>query len=435
MPEFRHWLRLGTHAEKDYLVKLRGKFDGLVLNANLVESTSSSLAIFAQSLAKPYLIDPITYSFALNPRLLLSQPRQGPQQLRSTFASLAARYRVPEGIAGGRPLTPTDFALVDQIEEFVQAVLIYQRDRLYEALEQDAAFLIAADVDPALIPRPSTLLAPYFAEEREDDWLDFNVRALRFARELAMPVAISGVLAYDSTRLTASAVRNLALRYAASGASQIVVWPADLDEHVSSADQLNSYADAVSILSAGDVEVTAAFGGYFAVLLAYRGMRGLSHGVGYGDKRNLQPVLGGGLPPARFYVRAIRDVVAMGDMALLAVGLDEREFRERVCSCVICTELLQTRGVEGLVAEYTETEDRQSTRGLVAVATRRVYQMTRFHYLLNRVEEIQEVRSGAPFGALAERLVAGAEWVRRRLGGQVVEHVDRWVAAADPDRT
>ena len=41
-----HIVRLGTHAEKDYLLRAYAWFDEVALNANLVEGTAASLGIF-----------------------------------------------------------------------------------------------------------------------------------------------------------------------------------------------------------------------------------------------------------------------------------------------------------------------------------------------------------------------------------------------------
>ncbi len=434
MRPIRHYLRLGTHAEKDYLLKLRDYFDGLFLNANLVESTSSSLAVFATTLGKPYVIDPITYAFALNPRLLMSQPKSGAApQLRSTFASLIDRYQLPPDVIGGRPITTTDLASEGVWAPFVDAVRQYQADRLTEAIDGDAAFLTASSIDANLRLAPEMVIAAYFAEERGSYWSEFNRQSInRTLERAAQPVA--AMLAYDSSRLSRTEVLSLATAYSQTNVEEIVVWPADLDEHLASSEELNAYADLVAVLASAGKRVIAGFGGFFALSLALRGLVGLSHGIGYGDKRDLQPVLGGGLPPARFYVRAIRDAVPMGDLALLSAKLDVDEFRRRVCDCTICGQLLDAGGVTGLVEAFTETEDRASARGITAVPTRRVYQMSRFHYVLNRIEEVSDLRQAESFNVVRDRLVEDADWVRVTLGSQPVEHIARWVAAADPSR-
>src|ERR1039457_3443800 len=62
------FIKIGTHAEKDYLSKMIGHFDGYLIGANLLEATpgaSASLVLkFSGSKRKfPYMIDPMTYVF------------------------------------------------------------------------------------------------------------------------------------------------------------------------------------------------------------------------------------------------------------------------------------------------------------------------------------------------------------------------------------
>ena len=70
-----HAIRLGTHAEKDYLVRGSQWFSEVVINANLLEATSGASGIFLISLEKPYSIDPVTYSFGQDPHYLMNTTR------------------------------------------------------------------------------------------------------------------------------------------------------------------------------------------------------------------------------------------------------------------------------------------------------------------------------------------------------------------------
>ncbi|GAH69586.1 unnamed protein product, partial [marine sediment metagenome] len=110
-----HVIRLGTHAEKDYLLRAYAWFDEVLLNANLVEGTSASLGIFLIEMyekERGYFIDPMTYAFALSPNLLMRRDTVQPSRthLKRTFRGLAERYgRVVNEYAGERSLQPADF--------------------------------------------------------------------------------------------------------------------------------------------------------------------------------------------------------------------------------------------------------------------------------------------------------------------------------------
>lgn len=169
-------------------------------------------------------------------------------------------------------------------------------------------------------------------------------------------------------------------------------------------------------------------------MLAFRGMRGLAHGPGYGDKRNLEPVTGGGVPPAMFYLRPLRDSIPVGSLPAVIGTLSEAEYREQVCGCPICSGLLK-HGVSGLVAQLTETELRATpVRGPIEVSTPFVYRACRFHFMFNRAAEVEHVNSLTLFGELESELHDNRDWIAARLGRGAARHLDLWLTAANPVR-
>src|SRR5437867_13449303 len=62
------YLRLGSHAEKQYVLKSVRLFSGVILCANLLESTPGATASFALNVlggGKAFAIDPMTYTFGM----------------------------------------------------------------------------------------------------------------------------------------------------------------------------------------------------------------------------------------------------------------------------------------------------------------------------------------------------------------------------------
>ncbi len=425
--ELVHYLRMGTHAEKAYLERGRAFYDRIVLNANLVEASRGATSVFVAIGGKPYFIDPVTYAFALDPRFLLSSRTKGrPAGVKATFLGLSSRYELPEGFLGVRPLAPADLTGT-VLAALTNNVLAYQSGVLESALAEDVAFITGGMAGL----RPHFLIPPYFVNSAPDDWIDVNTEAIR----LAAPVAESmlALFAYDSRRVTGQSLVSLGLRYADSDAMKLLIWPTNLDEHRSAGSVLGDYASVVRQLTRAGKRVTAAYGGFFGLLLAFAGMSGVVHGVGYGDKRDLEPVVGGGLPPATYYVRALRDAVPVGDLAFLVRGLSVDDFKRWVCDCVICSEILSAGGVERLVRDYSETEDRQSASGdMLAVPTARVYRATRFHYLANRAREFEWIGTAHSFEEVKRLLLEEERWAAGRLGIPATSHIRRWIDAIEP---
>src|ERR1035441_3947259 len=64
------FLRLGSHAEKQYILKTLKLFRGLLVGANLLESTPGATVSLALkilgSFGRQFAIDPMTYVFGMN---------------------------------------------------------------------------------------------------------------------------------------------------------------------------------------------------------------------------------------------------------------------------------------------------------------------------------------------------------------------------------
>jgi hypothetical protein len=167
------------------------------------------------------------------------------------------------------------------------------------------------------------------------------------------------------------------------------------------------------------------YGGYFSALLQDEGMVGISHGVGYGEKRDVVPVLGGGLPPAKYYLRAIHHDVYIHEMLQLAEELDERTFQGEICDCTICSGLIARGGLQLLRDEFGATEERPYGGGFRSAPTGRVYRLTRFHYLENKHRELADIAAGDRV-SLVQRLGEGYDRFSRYLGHGRLGYLIRW---------
>ncbi len=432
----QHALRMGTHAERDYFLRGRSLFDAVFVNANLMEATRDATSVLLIRLKRPYLIDPITYAFASDPTLLRSgtQPKAGASKPRprSTFQALAEAYALPiaEQI-GQRRLSPRDFTS-ETFAITVDRVLQYQNGIVGQSLASNAEF-IGAQLDGVVTATPDGLIPPYFVDDFSGSWTDLNLAALTQASETRKDQVV-GMVAYDSTSSTLNHTLPLGMKVLETNVSRLILWPADLDEHYAVDAVLQAYSDLVEQLASAGRRVWAAYGGFFAILLRFRGLDGVSHGLGYGDKRQTEPVTGGGVPPASYYAKPVRDNVSIGTLSLLAEGLTVQQYKDRICECAICSELLDRGGVDELLGAFSETELRPSPRrGMIEVSTPFVYRLARFHYLLNRASEIQWVESGISFGDIAAQMRSDAEWAADRIGDKAVRHIERWLRVAQPD--
>ncbi|MGB2798286.1 MAG: hypothetical protein WBC82_00310 [Dehalococcoidia bacterium] len=424
-----HIVRLGTHAEKDYLLRAYAWFDDVLLNANLVEAGAASLGIFLTKLRdkdKQYFIDPMTYAFALPPYLLMRRGVVIPSRayLKRTFLGLAQQYgKVVNEHAGERALQPDHFISDADKEEFCLNVLNYQKEKLTEDLRASEYFLMA-EVIPLV---PKRLVAPYFHLSGDMEWLDINIElaniACRIEPAVWVGVCLDSLLLYSDESL-----EDIVGRYTQVPTCGYLLWATDFNENRATERQIHGLRRLVNELSqAGTKPVINMFGGYFSCLLAQYGLTGISHGLGYGEKRDIEPVLGGGLPPAKYYLPAIHKDIRLDQFVAIAQGLDNLSFPQHVCDCVICKGLLR-QGIDSLIIQYTDSTFKLVNNRLREVATQQVYRLTRFHYLNNKHLEFQKLRRSKHIDLLDE-LDSGYQNFRNQLGTPSLMYLRTWKRA------
>jgi len=390
-----HIVRLGTHAEKDYLIRAYAWFDEVALNANLVEGTASSLGVFLNELrdkGKGYFVDPVTYAFALSPEYIM---RGGTGQisrsnLKRTFKGLAERYgTVVNQCAGRISLEPIHLASEAAQDDLCQSVLNYERDRLNEAISQSVDFLMAeTEIEPLV---PTRFIAPYFHLSGDLEWLPINIalanRACNIEPATWVVVCLDSVL-LDSTTI----IDSLVSEYSSLTTPGYLLWATDFEEERATGGQIRGLQHLIRGLSQNEAkQVINMFGGYFSCLLADCGLTGISHGLGYGERRDIIPVLGGGLPPAKYYLPAIHQHIRIDQFAAIVSELDDNSFPQ-VCNCAICSGLLR-QGLRYLTQQYTAIDTKIVNGRYRQVATPQVYRLTRFHYLSNKHLEFQRCRN------------------------------------------
>ena len=251
---------------------MRGQtlFDRFVVNANLVEATRSAMSVFAARIRKPFVVDPITYAFGLDPTFLKSLGK-GEPRLKSTFASLGTKYGVGsenEIVAG--PLRPGDFGNRLSAESFVANVLQYQDDCIWATVNEDALFLSSEVLDNQAALRPAILLAPYFVDDFTTGWRAINLDCARLATEQRGSRS-GAVIAYDSRLSDGAALVSLHADWAETAVEDVFLWATDLDERSAAAPTLQQYADLVQRLADSGKSPRAAYGGFFALLLSLPG--------------------------------------------------------------------------------------------------------------------------------------------------------------------
>jgi hypothetical protein len=133
-------------------------------------------------------------------------------------------------------------------------------------------------------------------------------------------------------------------------------------------------------------------GGYFSVLLGKLGMTGLSHGIGYGESKDVEPVSGGAVPTVNYHYPPlhVRVPILEVERSLSALGITTAaDFHARVCDCSICVGIL--KGDLSNLRQFGDFAIKIGNK--LKSQTPDSAKKCRFHFLLARKKEIDNVDS------------------------------------------
>src|SRR5581483_3134978 len=128
------YLRLGSHAEKEYVEKTLKRFDGLIVGGNLLEATpGASASLIVKLCGKtngvPYLIDPMTYAFGA-----YVDPMKGKvvRAIKSSYQKLAGALGSVflSACSAQKAVEPGDLASSQIRSQVAESVLEYQMTRI-----------------------------------------------------------------------------------------------------------------------------------------------------------------------------------------------------------------------------------------------------------------------------------------------------------------
>ncbi len=407
-------LRYGAHAEKDYFLKLAGKYDGIMFGANLLEITPTATASLLAVLRKKdsslrFYLDPMTYCFgsyidpstgkkrtdldALKSTRTDRKTRRQSTTVKDSYTSLADALgpRFRNSVNDGQSCTAIDPSTIPDgdRDDFCKGVIDYQLQRIGQLIETEIAEDEVLRKEFEGIGTPAATFAPYFYvhEQWADDGFAVSLDLINRSVALHPPVPVHAVIcANDSLLRDSHRLDVLTGQLSEAGVEGVWLWFDGFDELHATVEELQAFRRIVTRLGK-HVQVYNLHGGYFSMLLAHDGLTGISHGVGYGERSDVAKVIGAAAPTVRYYLPPIRKRVGVPDIqrCFPDVGITTpSEFFEKVCDCQIC---------KGVIADSlarfsafgqlhrAKPDSRRDTQTPAAA------KMCRFHFLLSRFKE------------------------------------------------
>lgn len=448
-------LRLGSHAEKEYFIKLARQVDGLVFGANLLEITkvaTASLAIKLRAGGIPWFcLDPITYAFGefYDPIrravrndlewIKSDPPKKKPElgrRVKKSYRLLAAELGgvFQEAVESEKSISVhNDIVLQKRVDSVTKSVLDYQRGRLHSIIVEDEEMAAMIDEDHL---RPRALFAPYFYIANE--WMEDGINAcLEFAMSAVAQAGSDRIdLVFCASRelllQDATTLEILGKELAATGVSGVWLWFSKFDELEAGQQELDGFRSLVMSLGKS-VDVYNMHGGYFSLMLFHDGLKGIGHSVGYGERKVAAQVIGPGVPTVRYYLPAIHKRIGVPAIqrSFPSQGIDSAEaFHDKVCGCTICRGVLNGNvgNFQAFGEMHRSREDSQR-----ATQTPTAAKMCRYHFLLSRFLEREEVSKVKREGRARLLSTQAGTWPNEATVASDGSHIQRWVTALDGD--
>lgn len=442
-------LRLGSHAEKEYFVKTVEHWNGLIVGANLFEAapgaTASLIFKFAGNKHKvPYYVDPMTYAFGAYVEngvtrtdldwIKSDQKVKDPanpkkkkiQRLyKRSYRSLADEYggAVLKAVESDTGISTLSTSACKQLAE---AVIEYQRTRVRREFQADPEYADFADD----IPEPTAIFAPYFYIDPgdADQGLTLFERCTSAAAEVGAESPIHAVFCTDvSTLSDINFLQRVASLIKQTGVAGVWLWFSCFYEEKADRTQLRNFRTLIEDLRT-TVEVYNMHGGFLSIAMSRVGLNGASHGVGYGEQKDVIPVIGQSTPTVRYYLPDLRRRLSVPQIerAFKGIGVATPEqFFEKVCGCAICRGVIQTDVTQFSAFGDLHYSTAQSKR---MAQTPAAAQRCRFHFLLNRMRERDEIGTRSAEEIADEIRAAYNKWKDQPTIRGDVDHLPRWEA-------
>jgi hypothetical protein len=439
-------LRLGSHSEKEYIEKTIRQFDGVMVGANLLQATPGATASLIFKLNKqagcPYYVDPMTYAFGTyvdpdtgrvrsdldwikSDQKIKGQKGSFKRDFKSSYRKLADTFGLPFSTAVNRSkaIEPADFNSDQVVESTCRSVLSFQADLLRDVFREDPETAIFADQ----LPRPAALLAPYFyiEQSRINDWITLNRRLASTSTAVRNDIPIHLVICGHRDLLSNNAQsRTIIDGLKECNPAGVWLWFSRFDEHGASLEELRALRNWVEELSP-QMPVFNMHGSYFSLALSKLGMTGIAHGVGYGEQKDVVPVIGQSTPTVQYYVRSLHAKFSVPQITrcFTALGITTPDqFFKIICDCVICKNIigkdLNSFSQFGEI-HYSRPSSKRASQTPAAA------KRCRYHFLLNRAKERDYIRATS-LKAIADNCNATADQWRKTILANSIGHLRTW---------
>jgi hypothetical protein len=210
-----------------------------------------------------------------------------------------------------------------------------------------------------------------------------------------------------------------------TGVDGVWFWFSAFHEDTASESTLKAFRDLAETLSKR-VEVYNMHGGYFSLALCKYGLSGIGHGIGYGEQKNVVPIIGKSTPAVRYYLPALHKRLGVPDIERCFKSLRiiaPQDFHAKICGCAVC---------KGIVSKSVHNFKDFGDMHLSSPQSKRLAQTPaaakrcRYHFLLNRIKERDWLETASLSEVISQLKEAQERWSNQPSISDVCRHMGVW---------
>ena len=166
-------------------------------------------------------------------------------------------------------------------------------------------------------------------------------------------------------------------------------------------------------------------GALLFALAAYVAVTSVTSLLGYGEQKDVVPVIGQSTPTVQYYVRPLHAKFSVPQITqyFTALGITTPDqFFKIICDCVICKNIIgKDLNAFAQFGEIHYSRPQSKRASQTPAAAKRC----RYHFLLNRARERDYVRATA-LKAIADNCNAAADQWHKTILANSIEHLRTW---------
>ncbi|MFP4458781.1 MAG: hypothetical protein ACLFSQ_04235 [Candidatus Zixiibacteriota bacterium] len=439
--EVNHILLFGTFREDRYFnERFKDSYDLIGFNSNILAWAPQGVASFISRLKnKKYFIDPQTHAFQHSVRTIQNFKKdksewvlkKSIEQLKDYYGGIIADY------AGKKPIVAKDFDNEDK-KKLCENVLKFQYNIIQDSITDEVSEFLDFSEEEI---HPEFVIAPYLFIDPDDyiNQIKVNKEFYEISKKIfdEKPVFLELVIHQDimiKDRLLDFLIEKYNKLSKIDG---VILWIDNFIENdiLTYKSDLNQYLKLLKELQKLDCPVINLHGSYFSTILSgqdFQYLSGVGHGIEYGESRAVIPV-GGGVPTAKFYFPQFHKRIDYHpDAENILMERDwirtKNIYHDNVCNCLTCKDLIGQKVVQDF---QKFGENKVSPKNGKAYPTSEAQDLSRRHYLYNKVEEYTFVKDKS-IEDILERL-KDASKVDKRITSHSFKHIDNWISVLESE--